>query len=89
MTSSLSDGKVKLRMRDNDEQSSDDSDSETTSPPVPKISILTPSASTPADTNIAPPKLEKLDPSLVGMSVGYKNLYSGESYRVTSLRPTF
>lgn len=51
------------------EQDPEGSDSET-SPPLLQI--------TPADGDMVKPKLEKLDPQLVGMSVGYKNLYSGK-----------
>lgn len=41
------------------------------------ISVLTPNGSTPS-TDEAKLKVEKLDPALVGMSVGLKNLYSGK-----------
>lgn len=41
-----------------------------------KTCVQTPNGSTPADTDVA--KQEKLDPALVGMSVGLKQLYSGK-----------
>ena len=47
-----------------------------------KLPILTPNGTTPEDAKSEDDKLvEKLDPALVGMSVGLKHLYSGKEDR--------
>ena len=58
--------------------SSEDSDDDRSG--LVKISLPTPNGSTPAEAvpEGEKPKVEKLDPTLVGMSVGLKHLYSGK-----------
>ena len=80
--------KTRLKQQRQDEKTSPDSSDDGTSapslddlPPVPPVSSnMSSNISTP-DSVTTKPKIKKLDPKLVGMSVGFKNLYSGKEDR--------
>jgi len=80
--------KNRLKQQRQDEKASPNTSDDGTSapslddlPPVPSVSSNMSSDISTPDSAAAKPKIKKLDPKLVGMSVGFKNLYSGKEDR--------